>query len=696
MEPRCVKRIIAGIYRRRVSRRYGKIEDMPSLARAFRFAALMALAVPSVQAAQAPGVEELVRNAITAVSLPSDPRFPIGYQEAQIRKSQAFDAIQKLPPESQKQAVVRLAALLKSGKTKDRAHAAAVLAALRVAALPAERELFEAMKSTDFEVQTQAAQALVSLHGGAKSPLFDELLAPEIRKRLESPDAHRRVMGLVTVSLLGGIASSLSPEVIRLLRDPEGHVRAAAAQTVGNLREAYPLAVPALLPLAQETETWARPAAILALGKMGVSAQPAIPTILAALKSREAARTALGELREQATDALPALVEWLGDPDAVRRSQAAEAIARMGESAQSALPALIRDIADRDADAQRNVFWAIGSMGSASKSATGALLDDLKSGDPYVRKSAANAFGRLPQLASSSVPALMNAARDKDPEVQGAVAQALADLGGLSATAAPRLIDLLSDSRADVRKLAALALGRAGPGAIAALKPLAKMVRSESDAETRAAAIQALGSIRDPKSAAVPVPEAVAALIELVRNPDPHLKLEALNALQSSPTPQAFDDARLALADPSPAIREAAVGVVAAMGPGARPAFATLVALLKDPEPAVARRVGSAMTGLGPQLDATTIGAIAAILGDRKAPLSARLSAVKALCRLEKYALPALPVLVAVFRGPSEPQTLRDHAAFALKIVGGYPPALEPRIAETLKKKKEYFQSIDF
>ncbi|MFQ5796574.1 MAG: HEAT repeat domain-containing protein [Candidatus Bipolaricaulia bacterium] len=105
-----------------------------------------------------------------------------------------------------------------------------------------------------------------------------------------------------------------------------------------------------------------------------------------------AAAEALGRMGPAARDAVPALVEALGDPQSLMRRHAAEALRRIGPDA---VPALIEALMDRDWRVSQAAAWALGEIGPDARDAVLALTEALQDELYFVREAAAEALEKI-------------------------------------------------------------------------------------------------------------------------------------------------------------------------------------------------------------------------------------------------------------------------------------------------------------
>ncbi len=222
---------------------------------------------------------------------------------------------------------------------------------------------------------------------------------------------------------------------------------------------------------------------------------------------RAAAACALG--RAHAVEAIPALVEMLGDDSPVAPvqcwtegrwspalssfkqptpgEQAAIALAAMGKLAVAPLVAALRDA---NPSVRRNAAWAIGEV-------TGGLAIDR----------------------SAAVMPLVALLRDADGWVRAAAARALGELR--PARAGDELIAALADAHPLAREYAAWALGEMKDRR--AVEGLSERLLNDNSAGVRAEAAKALGEIA--------APEAAAALNKALNDSDERVRAEARSAL---------------------------------------------------------------------------------------------------------------------------------------------------------------------
>jgi HEAT repeat protein len=344
---------------------------------------------------------------------------------------------------------------------------------------------------------------------------------------------------------------------------------------------------------------------------------------------------------------------------------------------------LARTLGDPDADVRAAAAEALGHQ--ASPDAVPPLLGRLDDASPSVRIQIVGALTRLGDRRA--VVPLVGKVQDSSSEVREAVARALGDLGDTRAS--PALVLALRDQNNDVRRDALAALGRLhASDAVDAIAPFAL----DRNTALRIAALRALGRIASPDALRVLVQslgtaedaggalETNALREALVTSGQAAVApLHAVLAGSSSPpvaTSAAWVLGALHATSEGPAI-------VAAMRRGGLPAAAALRALtgagttnevpvvlefVADPSPLVREEaLGAAMALLDPHHpDGRAVEPLAAALRDSRPSAGQRARVATLLGRTG--AARAAPLLVELTRTPDAP--LRLAAIDALATLG--------------------------
>jgi HEAT repeat protein len=201
------------------------------------------------------------------------------------------------------------------------------------------------------------------------------------------------------VEILGKIgpeADAASDTVLAALNDPDPHVRTVAAAALPKIGVPAAQAVPALI---QRLE--AEPGVVpgRALSEYRDQAIDALPALVEVLRNKEldsetrwnAART-LGKLGPGGTDAIPALVESLQDTAPTVREHAAEALGDIGRPASEAVPALVAVLSDSATRVRRDAVRSLGQIGPASRVAVAQIKRLLNDPEDIVRQAARDAL----------------------------------------------------------------------------------------------------------------------------------------------------------------------------------------------------------------------------------------------------------------------------------------------------------------
>lgn len=218
-------------------------------------------------------------------------------------------------------------------------------------------------------------------------------------------------------------------------------------------------------------------------------------------ETRTRAACGLRELGAAAADAIPALVNVLGDGSPVDSTLCALRwwggmgnLTSPGEQAASALVSIgsrafepvLGTLKSALWVARRNAAWAMGAL--ADRRAVEALIAALNDSEAAVREQVAWALGALSDRAAA--PALIERLKDSDDRVRRQAAWALGAIA--DARAVEGLIGALGDKSAEVRKQAAWALGAIGDSrALGGLLPALK----DADPGVRRQAAWAIGVV---------------------------------------------------------------------------------------------------------------------------------------------------------------------------------------------------------
>ncbi len=226
-------------------------------------------------------------------------------------------------------------------------------------------------------------------------------------------------------------------------------------------------------------------------------------------------------LAARGADQLAPVIQLLGDPSPVIRSDAARALGVAGSNARDAADALAARLDDPEAEVRRAAIEALGHIPASTESLAGRLALRLDDADPGVVEAAARQLGRL---GPSGNEVLASAIERLPNDRVAALLPALGTLDASRATLVPPLAARLDSADPVAAQRIARALAEVAEPAIPAL--------GVALASTRAATrYWALESLRMMGEAGAP---AVALVARGLTDPDVAVRIAALGALRSS------------------------------------------------------------------------------------------------------------------------------------------------------------------
>ena len=382
--------------------------------------------------------------------------------------------------------------------------------------------------------------------------------------------------------ILVGLGNRAHAPASQGLRDGTDNLRMWSARILGRVGDSS--AVPVLLGALDDPVPRVRAAAAEALGLLGdPRALPGLESRILREPSAEVRSTAaraLGVIGDD--DALTPLVLALGEPDYWVRARIIQAIDALGPRSPEPI---IRALEGPDEALARGAAAALVRLGYARE-----WLDAMT--DPTSGTSATEGEERLRALARLGelrgvVRALQSPA---PPTLQGRFARILGSAGPPVADEARRVLrPMLRSAYAGVRAEAAAAYASLRPRD---LQPLLRAV-GDADPDVRTAAIDSL--ILAVPHCDLP-PDWAHRLADLARSRDPALRTLALDLLDARPIPDASEPALLLLVDPDPGLRVRAVELLS--DSGAR-AVAPLGPMLDDLAEEVRVAVAQALGRIG-------------------------------------------------------------------------------------------------
>lgn len=361
--------------------------------------------------------------------------------------------------------------------------------------------------------------------------------------------------------------SRLLIPVAPVLRELNAHVAPTSAQAAHLLGWlAPPEALPDLIQTLGNDDETLRQAAAEALLRYG---RLAIPPLLKAVRHasmliRENAVELLGMLPTSATEAVPQLLPLLQDPFPPVRHATLRALGALrSESAYHGLLQALDDPTSRDV--------AISILAKVQDQAfVEQLQRALYQAPPNIRQAAAYTLSQLGDEAAVSI--LLNAIRSGDDKVRGPASEALGQVQ--TARAIPVLIEALGDRNGLVRQRAVEALGNLPDGrVVTALLPLV----NDPEWRVRKALAKSLAHLGDARMYPV--------LQQLARDPNHWIRRMVMDLVGGLEDPRALEFLHNGLQDADPGVRRAALISLGRKGlPASREA---VVACFNDPDTAV-------------------------------------------------------------------------------------------------------------
>lgn len=160
----------------------------------------------------------------------------------------------------------------------------------------------------------------------------------------------------------------------------------------------------------------------------------------------------------QTAAAIPIVMDAVFHDDAVVAGRAILLLVQM--RATQAVPVLIEAMGDKARKDRNSIVWALGSLHSRPQDCVPVLIDALGDEDPFVRTCAGFALRDFGREARAAVPRLISSMNDAVWNVRQAVISALGEMGSDAAAAVPHLEEAMKDPESGVSGAAAEALGK--------------------------------------------------------------------------------------------------------------------------------------------------------------------------------------------------------------------------------------------
>jgi len=421
----------------------------------------------------------------------------------------------------------------------------------------------------------QTAVALTQIATQAhNSPAKDAAIDVFLRGLQHQNDRVRSIV----MKQLGVIGSDRAVKpLLVILKARDWGMRNHAAQALGEIGD--PLAMDGLITASEDSHSYVRSNAITALGNLKATA--ALELLVLKLQDpdscvRSASARALGKLG--CSRAVERLILGLQDPDPGVRWTITEVLGDLGK--EQALEALIQALQDVHIMVRKTALVALGKIGNDCAArpfrvrALEPLTAMLTNSDSSLRQAAIVSLQRIG--GELPIQALLG---DGDVQVRKLAVRALLNTAVLEQSAEP-LLNGLQNPFSIVRAESAKLLGEMSADTLATIgiervvNAIAVLLNDLSF-KVRKIAVIALGKISSDL--------AIAPLISALQNLNNHrhLRRNAVFALEKIGTERVFHPITLALKDPIPCVRIAAVSSLARIG-GER-AIDLLLTALRDP-----------------------------------------------------------------------------------------------------------------
>ncbi|MCB1099434.1 MAG: HEAT repeat domain-containing protein [Verrucomicrobiae bacterium] len=285
-------------------------------------------------------------------------------------------------------------------------------------------------------------------------------------------------------------------ELIAGLESGDFSTRMRAVDFIGNRKEGAKEAVPALVDALGDYHM--RESALHALKAIGPAASDAIPALYEALTAypeQPATRwIAAHALANVGRAAVPILTRGLSSSNPYERVWCNAALARMEGAASSHFVALAAFLSSSDKKTVKTTVEALTMIGEPSQVILTEILATLERPEAPSTDLAV-LLAQFGHDAAPAVPQLVRLLDHSNAMTRQRAAYALSEIGGDDVIPAiPGLVRNLSAEQSYVREQAAVALGSIGKPAQAAISELIGRL-SDADEQARAAAVVALGKI---------------------------------------------------------------------------------------------------------------------------------------------------------------------------------------------------------
>ncbi len=479
------------------------------------------------------------------------------------------------------------------------------------------------------------------------------------------------------VGPLTTIGPAAIPALVDVMRSGKQRASSNAVEALNTIGTAT---IPYVLPLLEDDDEEIRLLAVQVLGTAGADAVSDTVRLRATLdaggaQNRQAAMTALQEIRHYQNDAVIALVLALQKATPAIQANAAESLGQFGPAGLVSAPALVEALNNGDENLRIAAAKALGSLGVVSPEVLSALRtasqDDQ--GAPALRKEAIKALGGMGVVALLD---LIQATGVSEEDTDLAAIEAIGKLGPAAHPALPTLSAILKDGRPSARQEAAKSLGKIGP---AALPELLDALQNEPDQQVMNEIEASLAKIG---------PAAVPGLVRFLKSQDKEVISRAVGVL-SEIGPPAVPGLIVALRTEDACTRIEVLKALRGIGGSAFVGFEIAAGDEKEEisTQAISDTIGLAegtWRGHGLGVKEALPFLVSIILTE---DLQARQEAMEVLALIGPNAVDAVPVLVGALQ--DKEVDIRDSAAQALGAIGRQAVSAAPAIVAALQKETD-------
>jgi HEAT repeat protein len=332
--------------------------------------------------------------------------------------------------------------------------------------------LTKGLRANDWRLRVTCCRALGQYGIGLGSQEEADASVAELIGALDNDDPLVREIAIESFHEMGPKATRARDALIQKLRlDPNDRVRWQAARTLHRVEKEPKLVVPTLIAAIGDNNLAVRIMAISSLGELRETAIEAVPALSEALQDdryevRQAAVAARVGIVPSFDGVVPSLAKVLKrDPEWQVREKAAAVLGQLGPATTAAVPPLVEALRwDQEARVRRESAIALARFHPADATMLASLTQSLQHDQTwFVRAAAAEALGEIGPFAASAITALIEARRDPTEMVRTAVTESLGRIGSDPIRTIPALIELLNDEHPRTRQAALQSWAVSGP-----------------------------------------------------------------------------------------------------------------------------------------------------------------------------------------------------------------------------------------